>query len=325
MTGDSWCKPSIIVHGGAWKIPAALTDKSLEGVRRAALAGYQVLSQGGSALDAVEAAVCVLENDPVFDAGKGSCLNNVGEVEMDAVIMSEESSRPHSLQAGAVAAVSQVKNPVRLARKVLEQTRHCLLVGQNADKFAEDSNKLDKSIELVSSWKELVTDDAAKEWETYQKYQTVVTTLFNSVHEQNGHDTVGAVAVDAHGMFAAATSTGGITNKMAGRVGDSPIIGSGAYVSCEAGAVSATGHGESIMKIALSKHALHLVEHGDMSAHDAAVSSLNYMQRKTGGRGGLIIVDKNGRVAHSFTTERMAWASIESGDGGQLKCGIDRD
>lgn len=325
MTGQNVCKSSIIVHGGAWKIPEALTERSLRGVRAAAKAGYDILVTGGSAVDAVEAAVVVLENDPAFDAGKGSCLNAAGEVEMDAVIMTEQISSPKSLRAGGVAAVSRVKNPVKLARRVMDNTKHCLLVGKNADVFAEECSKSDAGVELLTSGRELVTEEAAQEWESYQKYQTVVTELFNTVHSSSAHDTVGAVAIDENGSLAAATSTGGITNKMPGRVGDSPIIGSGAYVSSDAGAASATGHGESIMKTALCKHALQLMELGNVSGSRAAVSSLEHMQRKTGGRGGLILVDRHGRVSHSFTTERMAWASIEGVDRGHVKSGIDRE
>jgi beta-aspartyl-peptidase (threonine type) len=320
------CPPAIIVHGGAWSIPERLTERSLAGVRRAAAAGYAVLTAGGSAVDAVEAAVLVLEDDPVFDAGRGSCLNAKGAVEMDAVIMVEDPHVPHSLRAGAVAAVSVVRNPVVLARKVMETTDHCLLVGPNADEFAAKMNATDDRVQLVNSVSDLVTPDAVAEWEAYNRYSTVVSSLFNrdSVQvDHSGHDTVGAVAMDVRGQLAAATSTGGITNKMPGRVGDSPIIGSGAYVTCDAGAASTTGHGESIMKTVLARHALALMESGPVSAPKAAEQSLDYMHRKTGGCGGIILVDKKGRTAYSFTTERMAWASIEAADGGLVRSGID--
>lgn len=285
-----------------------------------------MLSTGGSAVDAVEAAVMVLEDDPAFDAGRSSCLNARREVEMDAVIVTEGPAGNPALSAGAVAAVSSVRNPVCLARKVMEDTSHCLLVGANADAFAADASRKDDKIQLVESIDELVTPEAIAEWEAYHKYKTVVTSLFNDVstngdtrHQQStsGHDTVGAVALDAQGRYAAATSTGGITHKMPGRVGDSPIIGSGAYVSAEAGGISTTGHGESIMKVALAKHALMLIEEHGMTGADAGQAALDHMLRKTGGRGGLIIIDATGRVAHRFTTQRMAWASIE-GDNGKL-------
>jgi L-asparaginase / beta-aspartyl-peptidase len=282
--------PCIIVHGGAWNIPPALT-----------------------------------EDDPAFDAGRGSCLNAKREVEMDAVIMSEDPNAALTLRAGAVAAVSVVRNPVRLARAVMDSTQHCLLVGPNADEFALDASARDKKIELVSGSEELVTSEALAEWEAYNKYETVVTSLFNGDGRdmQSGHDTVGAVAMDVHGRLAAATSTGGITNKMPGRVGDSPIIGSGAYVSAEAGAVSTTGHGESIMKTVLARHALYLLESGSTTVDQAAEDALEYMFRKTGGRGGIIVVGLDGQVGHSFTSQRMAWASIENAGGAVLRSGID--
>jgi L-asparaginase / beta-aspartyl-peptidase len=184
----------------------------------------------------------------------------------------------------------------------------------------------------VENADELVTPEAAAEWETYNKYSTAVESLFNRAPgletavappAQRGHDTVGAVAVDAAGRVAAATSTGGITNKMAGRVGDSPIVGSGAFVDAEFGGVSTTGHGESIMKTCLAKHVVQLVEHRELDGPAAAREALNHMLRKTGGRGGLIFVGADGRVSHCFTTERMAWASIDGTCGTELKSGID--
>lgn len=302
--------PCIIVHGGAWTIPQKLTDRSLLGVQRAAAAGYDILCAGGTALDAVQAAVVVLEDDPAFDAGRGSCLNTRGEVEMDSVII-VEGPEALSLRAGAVAGVSVVKNPVTLARRVMDDTSHCLLVGGNADAFARES----EGIELVGGSEELVTEDARNEWRELNKYSMAVSELFNKAEEggdvaaEDGHDTVGAVALDSCGRIAAATSTGGITNKMAGRVGDSPIIGSGAYVDIEFGGISTTGHGESIMKTVLAKHALQLVEHRGMSGREAASASLEQMLKKTGGRGGLIFIGPTGEVAHAFSTKRMAWCS----------------
>jgi L-asparaginase / beta-aspartyl-peptidase len=321
--------PAIIVHGGAWNIPAALTQRSLAGVRRAAAAGYAVLAAGGAAVDAAQAAVVALEDDPAFDAGRGSVLNARREVEMDAVIMTEDPAAAESLRAGAVAAVSNVRNPVALARRVMDTTTHCLLVGGNADAFAVAAAAHDEGVALVASSDDLVTPEAVAEWEAFNKYSTVVASLFNGAPPpppppQSGHDTVGAVAIDAQGRIAAATSTGGITNKMPGRVGDSPIIGSGAFVDAEFGGVSTTGHGESIMKTALAKRALQLVEHRGATAADAADAALQHMLRKTGGRGGLIIIDAAGRVAHSFTTERMVWASVEAAGGGEVRSGIDR-
>lgn len=282
---------SIIVHGGAWKIPAKLTERSLSGVRRAAKAGYAVLESGGTAVDAVQAAVVVLEDDPAFDAGMGSCLNAARAVEMDAVIVSEDQS-PQSLKAGAVAAVSKVKNPVCLARRVMETTKHSLLVGPNADHFAVEASAHDESVVIVKGEEELVSAEAVAEWEEFNKYESAVTSLFNGGGMeasrlveplQSGHDTVGAVAIDSEGRMAAATSTGGITMKLPGRVGDSPILGSGAYVDATCGAASTTGHGESIMKAVLAKHALMIMGTCGKEAEEAAAQSLKHMLDKTGG------------------------------------------
>jgi L-asparaginase / beta-aspartyl-peptidase len=321
--------PCIIVHGGAWQIPEALTERSLAGVRRACEAGYAILLAGGEAVDAAAAAVVVLEDDPAFDAGCGSCLNTRREVEMDAVIITEDPSVEQSLRSGAVAAVSRVKNPVMLAAHIMNSTSHCLLVGPNADKFAEDASVGNSGIQLVNSASELVSEDAVKEWELFSKYSDSVGTLFNSTlapPDQSGHDTVGAVCMDSCGRLAAATSTGGITMKLSGRVGDSPIIGSGAAVDVSSGAASTTGHGESIMKTVLAKHALMLLEMSPgMSTADAASASLDHMLRKTGGRGGIIMISKDGDIAFKFSTTRMVWASMSATEGGELKFGINRD
>lgn len=315
--------PCIVVHGGAWAIPPALTPASLAGVRRAAAAGHAVLRAGGAALDAVEAAVVVLEDDPAFDAGTGSVLNARGDVEMDAAVMTEGPGTD-GMRAGGVAAVAAVRNPVRLARAVMEKTPHCLLVGGGANSFAEEAG-----VERVADQRELVSDVAVEEWERFKKYGKAVSSLFNrgsdATHfdEERGHDTVGAVALDETGGLAVATSTGGITFKRAGRVGDSPLIGSGLYCDADIGAASTTGHGESIMKTCLARHALLLMQLDSADAAAASTRALAHMKAKTGGCGGIIIVDAAGNMAFDFTTSRMAWASVDAA--GKLRSGIDRD
>lgn len=299
---------AIIVHGGAWNIPEKLSNSSRNGVETAAQAGYQVLKCGGSALDAVETAVRSLENDPVFDAGTGSVLNERGEIEMDASIMSDKP------QAGAVAGVSNIRNPVSLARKIMD-SEHVFLVGKGAEEFAKE-----KEVETCDMH-DLVPKHVWQEWEHYNKYGNVVSDLFNGNAEGNGHDTVGAVALDKHGNICCATSTGGITHKRRGRVGDSPIIGSGLY--CEKGIAgcSTTGHGESILKVCLARTVVAMMEMQGLGAKEAAESGLMRMLEKTGGRGGLIMVDSNGGVAHAFSTQRMAWASVTADE--VMKSGID--
>ncbi|KAK0046875.1 isoaspartyl peptidase/L-asparaginase [Biomphalaria pfeifferi] len=304
-------EPAIIVHGGAWAIPELATERSLSGVKAAAIKGFSVIQNGGSAMDAVVAAVSVMEDDTIFDAGHGAVLNMNGEVELDAIIMDGK-----TLNSGAVAAVQDIAHPVQLARLVMEKTDHCLLVGQGANGFAKEQNvpKLDKH--------ELVTPEAREEWERYMKFSTTVNDLFstrNDVPKRTGCDTVGAVALDSYGNLASATSTGGITAKRPGRVGDTPIIGAGAYADDSVGAASSTGHGESIMKLCLTKKVIELLEQG-ASAKEASQKSLELMSTRLGSAGGLIVIDKNGDVAHHFTTNRMAWAQIKKEN---LKYGID--
>lgn len=302
--------PVVIVHGGAWQIPQSRTDVTLKGVRTATTIAYRILQSDknnnkGTAIDAVEAAVKHLESDPVFDAGIGSCLTNVGTIEMDAAIMTDVPSR-----LGAVAAVSNVEHPISVARAVLA-SEHSLFVGSGADEFAHNANfsSVDAS--------QLVSDSARQEWEQYQKYGHVVNDLFNS-----GHDTVGAVALDCTGRLACATSTGGITYKRVGRVGDSPIAGAGLYCLEGVGAASATGHGESILKACLCKHLVDLVLMRGDSITDAAYEALQFMRRLTDGCGGVIALDADGRWTAECTTGRMAWACVDNRR--LLHAGIDK-
>ena len=301
-------EPVIVIHGGAWAIPDELAEDSRKGVKMAAKIGFEVLTKGGSAIDAVQAAVVAMENDPVFDCGTGSVLNSLGEVEMDAVIMDGR-----DLSAGGVAAVQNIFNPVKLARMVMEKTDHTLLVGKGANLFAEEMGVPEVSPE------DLVTETAKQDYEKYLKYKMTIKTLFNGGQKNNDwHDTVGAVARDRHGNMAFATSTGGITAKRPGRVGDSPIIGSGGYADNEAGAVSSTGHGEAIAKVCLAKHITDLMKTG-VAAKGAAEAGLRYMASRVHGFGGVVGIGPGGDIAHVFTTERMAWASIK---GNELHSGL---
>ncbi|KAG9275590.1 isoaspartyl peptidase/L-asparaginase-like [Astyanax mexicanus] len=289
-------KPVMVVHGGAWAIPDAFAEASVAGVKAAARAGNAVLKIGGSALDAVEAAVRIMEDDPVFDAGHGAVLNTDGEVELDAIIMEGK-----TLAAGAVSSVRNIANPVSLARAVMEKTPHVMLTGRGANQFAESIG-----ISMLPT-DALVTEEERREWEHCKKYVVGVKELFNS---QWGHDTVGAVALDSMGNVACATSTGGIRNKMVGRVGDSPIIGSGGYADNKSGAVSCTGHGESILKVTLARLILFHMDQG-RTASEAAEHSLQYMGERVQGGGGVIVVSPTGDWTATFTTERMAWAAVD--------------
>uniref|UniRef100_A0A1A8HRU4 Isoaspartyl peptidase/L-asparaginase n=1 Tax=Nothobranchius kuhntae TaxID=321403 RepID=A0A1A8HRU4_NOTKU len=286
----------LLVHGGAWAIPEELAKASVDGVKSAACEGFSVLRRGGSALDAVEAAVRALEDNPDFNAGHGATLNIDGEVELDAIIMDGR-----TLACGAVSSVKNIANPVSLARAVMEKTSHVMLTGRGGNLFAESIG-----VGSVPS-DSLVSDHERTEWSKMNNYDTEVLKDFNS---KWAHDTVGAVAVDSAGNVACATSTGGIRNKMVGRVGDSPIVGCGGYADNSSGAVSCTGHGESILKVTLARLILSHIEQGK-SVADASQLSLQHMSDRVRGAGGAVVVSPSGQWAATFTTKRMAWAAVE--------------
>lgn len=286
-------KPVIIVHGGAWGIPDRLVESNLNGVEKSVKAGWKILEKGGSALDAVVAAVNVLEDDSTFDAGIGSVLTEDRTVEMDALIMDGS-----NLEAGAVAGLKDIRYPIRLARKVMEGTPHVMMIGEGASRVAEEYG-----LERIDQDK-LVTEEAKQEFEEWSKKAEFGSTF--------GHETVGAVAMDSDGNIAAATSTGGVTGKRVGRIGDVPLIGSGGYADNRVGGVSTTGHGESIMKVNLARLVLNYVEAG-VGIQEAAEKALGYMAERVKGNGGLIALDHEGNIAHAFTTKRMVWASIKDG------------
>ncbi|HWV39875.1 MAG TPA: isoaspartyl peptidase/L-asparaginase [Vulgatibacter sp.] len=287
--------PAIIVHGGAGAI--ASDDRAAacaDGCLAAARIGHAILSRGGSALDAVEAACAALEDDPLFNAGTGSCLNADGEVELDASIM--EGS---TLRAGGVALVRTVKNPIRLARLVMERSPHVLLAGEGVERFAREQGLAPHPPAL------LVTDRALERWRE-ERAKGIAPRL----------GTVGAVAIDGAGRVAAATSTGGTSGKLAGRIGDSPLPGSGLYADDEAGAVSATGQGEAIIRVVLSKLVCDRMAAGD-PAEVAAAAGVRQLAR-VGGEGGVIAVDRRGRLGFAMNTPRMSRASIDA-DGSEAK------
>ena len=292
----------VVVHGGAWAIPDGLVESSVKGVQEAADKAWSVLSANGSALDAVEEAVRCLEDNPTFDAGRGAVLNEDGKVEMDAIIMDGK-----NLKCGAVACVSGIANPVSLARLVMDKTDHVLLVGAGAERIWDEAGYTRVTDDY------LVTEAARQEFQHFMKFDKAVVSLFNTqpVEERPtdtlDHETVGAVVVDAKGDIACATSTGGITGKKVGRVGDTPIVGSGAYCDNSVGAASTTGHGESIMKVTLARKALWLMERGK-TPKEAAQEALAEMHMKVSGCGGIIIVNPDGHTGIHFTTKRMPWA-----------------
>ncbi len=279
--------PAIVVHGGAGADPTDGRDEVRTGVRAAAAAGWQVLVAGGGALDAVEAAVRVLEDHPRFNAGRGSVLTTAGAVEMDASIMDGD-----RLRCGAVAAVSRVANAVTLARHVLEDGRHVLLAGEGAHAFA-------RGIGLPECDPATLVTERQRRRLAGQPGDVAV-----------GGGTVGAVALDHRGAAAAATSTGGVAGKLPGRVGDSALIGCGTYADTTLGAVSCTGNGEAIIRVVLARRALDYLKEAD-DARYAAQVAVDLLVEEGGGGGGLILLDWRGRMgwAHSTPFMPVAWMS----------------
>jgi L-asparaginase / beta-aspartyl-peptidase len=287
-------KPSLIVHGGAWNIPDAAIASCREGCRRALEAGWKILSGGGAAIDAVEAAIVVLEDDPVFDAGVGSHLNRDGKVQLDAIVMDGA-----TLKAGAVAGVERIRNPIRLARKIMEQSEHMMFVGPGAEQFA-----VEHGIALCAP-EDLITESERTAWRRCLADQ-------HAAQNHHGHadGTVGAVAMDSAGRLFAGTSTGGTCCKLPGRVGDSPLIGCGCYADVQAGGVSCTGHGEGIMKIVMAKFAIDFLRHSPdpQAAANAAVELLRDRAHTTGG---LILLDSSGASGAQFNTPHMAYGHVQ--------------
>ena len=294
-------KPSLIVHGGAWDIPDEAVDACKQGCLDALGDSWKILASGGSALDAVEAAVISLENNPVYDAGFGSHLNAEGHVECDAIVMEGA-----TLRAGAAAGLQRVKNPIQLARAIYEKSPHMMLVGEGAEKFAKEKGiALCKPEELVSE----------AEWEAYLKCSQDE----HAAEHHRGHEqgTVGAVAFDMEGRLFAATSTGGTCCKLPGRVGDSPLIGCGCYADSTAGGVSCTGYGEAIMKIVMAKMAVDLLGQRTSGAsplghaNQVAETCMKHLAERGHGTGGLILLDKDGNPAFAFNTPRMAYGYVD--------------
>ena len=308
-------KPSLIVHGGAWDIPDESVDACKAGCQRALAAGWSILSSGGSALDAVEAAIVALEDDPVFDAGFGSHLTLDGHVECDAIVMDGA-----TLRAGSVTTLRHIRNPIRLARQVLENCPHMMLAGEGAERFA-----VEQGLTLCAP-EELIAEAERDAWLKCSSSKHAV--AHHRGHEQG---TVGAVALDRDGRLFAATSTGGTCCKLPGRVGDSPLIGCGCYADVEAGGVSCTGYGEAIMKVVLAKTAADFLRRPVGSdpnpspsilpkpstpdvASLAAREAVSVLATRTHATGGLILLDRQGNPGFAFNTPRMAYAYVAEGN-----------
>ena len=302
----------LLVHGGAWDIPADQLEAHKRGVAHAAEAGYALLKQGASSLDAVVAAVSMLEDDDTFDAGRGSFLTRDGRVQLDALLMDGA-----TLRAGAVACVERLKNPIRAARLVLERSPHVYLVGAGAEEFAREQGMdwIDNA-ELVIDRERLRLEAAqARERAGIPDLSFGGAQLPAQSHDTS-HDTVGAVALDAAGNLAAATSTGGTLNKTPGRVGDSSLIGSGGYADNRSAAASLTGWGEPIMKLVLGKWAVDRVP--PLGPEQSAQDAIAYLYARLRGLGGILLLAPDGRFGIAHNTPRMAWAV---GDGKGVRAG----
>jgi len=372
--------PTLLVHGGAWAIPPDAAAAHEAGVRHALEIGHEILARGGAAIDAVEAAVAILEDDPTFDAGRGSFLTADGRVQLDALLM--DGGR---MKAGGVACVERLRNPIHAARLVLEKSPHVYFVGEGAERFAQAHGmELIDNIELVLERERLRLADAQIRHaagladQTFSGLQddkdpdtafrpdsemlgapgldseTREITNPNPPHlpmkdtsftegssfmkgtgfspyieppkgkgasapeakpprpETDSHDTVGAVALDARGNLAAATSTGGTLNKTPGRVGDSSLIGCGCYADNLAAAVSLTGWGEPIMKLVLGKWATDRVASGS-APEIAAREAISYLYNRLGGHGGIILLGPDGRFGLAHNTPAMAWGVATPG------------
>ncbi len=290
--------PVLLLHGGAWDIPNDQLEAHRRGVMRAVKAGFSLLKEGGSSLDAVEAAVTLLEDDETFDAGRGSFLTRDGRVQLDALLMDGA-----TLRVGAVACVERLRNPIQAARLVLERSPHVYFVGQGAEDFARE-----QGIELIEN-QELVLDrERLRLAEAQERERAGIPdlTFEGAQPPADSHDTVGAVALDTAGNLAAATSTGGTLNKAPGRVGDSSLIGCGGYADNRSAAASLTGWGEPIMKLVLGKWAVDRVP--QLGPEQAAQDAITYLYARLQGHGGIILLGPDGRFGIAHNTPRMAWA-----------------
>jgi beta-aspartyl-peptidase (threonine type) len=307
---------ALAIHGGAGALPPQTLSAEREaafhdGLAQALGAAQAILEADGSALDAVEQAVAVLEDNPLFNAGRGAVLAMDGTVELDASIMDGE-----QLRAGAVAAVRHVRNPVRLARRVLEDTPHVFLVGEGADRFAEQAG-----VALVAN-DYFITPDRLQQLEALRwrlKQAGAGARATTAALDEPPFGTVGAVARDGAGRLAAATSTGGMNGKRPGRVGDSPVIGAGCYADNDSCAVSTTGHGEWFLRTVQAYDIAARLRYGGASLATAVSASIDERLPRLGGSGGLIAVDRQGTLELRYNTPAMFRASVRSGEAASIK------
>jgi beta-aspartyl-peptidase (threonine type) len=299
---SSWAQPTnsytLVIHGGAGvmdkqKMSAETQQAYLDVLNRALMVGDSVLSHGGSSMDAVEKTIIILENSPLFNAGKGAVFTHDGLVELDASVMEGK-----SLKAGAIAGVRDIKNPIRVARTVMEKSEHVMLTGTGASQFAKE-----QGFEPVEN-NYFYTEKRYQQLQEILKKEREMTT-------NDKHGTVGCVALDTYGNLAAGTSTGGMMNKKYGRIGDSPIIGAGTYANNKTGAFSCTGHGEYYIRLGFSRDISALMEYRNMSVKKACQEEIRKLT-ELGGTGGVIGIDRKGNVAMEFNTSGMFRGYIRS-------------
>jgi beta-aspartyl-peptidase (threonine type) len=289
----------LVIHGGAGgttgqKMPEDVQQQYISKMTEVLKAGAAILSGGGSSLDAVETCIRLMEDSPMFNAGKGAVFTEEGKNEMDAAIMDGQ-----TLKAGAVAGVTTIKNPISAARAVMETSKHVMLIDGGAEKFAKD-----QGLEIVPT----SYFYTKQRWDEFQKIHNQE--LNQKKDSVKSHGTVGAVALDDHGNLAAGTSTGGMTNKMKGRVGDSPVIGAGTYANNSTCAISCTGHGEYFIRNVVAYDVSARMEYKGQTLSEAAGDVVNVKLKSQGAEGGLIAVDKNGNIAMPFNTALMFRGSI---------------
>jgi beta-aspartyl-peptidase (threonine type) len=312
-------KPTLIVHGGAWAIPPEMAADHQAGVAQALKTGHAILEWGGTATDAVEAAVTILEDDPTFDAGLGSFLTSKGSVQLDALLMDGA-----TLRAGGVACVERLRNPIQAARLILDKSPHIYFVGVGAEAFAASHG-----MPLINNRELVLERERTRLRDAQMRLSLGLTDITFSgplAHDDKSsetpadespgpgfesHDTVGAVALDQYGNLAAGTSTGGTLNKSPGRVGDSSLIGCGCYADNESAAVSLTGWGEPIMKLVLGKWATDRVAQG-ATPEVAAREAIAYLYKRLGGHGGIILLGPDGQCGIAHNTPGMAWGIANS-------------
>lgn len=313
-SGQAKPKIAFVIHGGAGTIERGQMTPERERQYREALelavkTGYKILSGGGTSLDAVEAAIKIMEDSPLFNAGKGAVFTNAGTNELDSSIMDGR-----TLKAGAVASLKHIKNPISLARMVMEQSPHVMMVGEGAEAFA-----VQHGVQLVDQkyfyteerWKSLQRQKEAEQKQSAPPKEKGGGGGKRPPSDEDKHGTVGAVALDRDGNLAAGTSTGGLSNKKFGRVGDSPIIGAGTYANNRTCGISATGDGEYFIRSVVAHDISALIEYRGLSVKEAAATVLEKVGR-LGGTGGLIAMDKDGNITTPFNTSGMYRAYIDT-------------